>query len=354
MRLRSVIASALGALLLSSAYAADAISLGSPAPPISVKTWLKGTPVTEFDPAKTYVVEFWATWCGPCIQSIPHVTKLAKANPDVTFMGIGIWEDDGPQLKTFVDKMGDKMGYNVGYSGNKEGMAVTWMDAAGQNGIPSAFVIKEGKVAWVGHPMELDQPLAEIKAGTFDAAAFKAKFDADAEKTRKATELNRAMAETDKQFKAGKREEAKSALAKLVAENPKLADTEKRMRFNWLAVEDPKAWEIQATKLAASKEENEPMMVASFALSSASVETGYPMARKAIAMVTKAKPDDFMVLQYARAVYKRTKDTELELAVTKRLLAILPNTPAKDSAEFKAALEKDQAALEAKVAKSGE
>ena len=42
-------------------------------------------------------------------------------------------------------------------------MAKTWMTAAGRNGIPSAFLVNgEGKIAWMGHPSELDGELAKI------------------------------------------------------------------------------------------------------------------------------------------------------------------------------------------------
>ena len=34
------------------------------------------------------VVEFWATWCGPCRTSIPHLIELQKKFKDVMFVGI--------------------------------------------------------------------------------------------------------------------------------------------------------------------------------------------------------------------------------------------------------------------------
>ena len=48
-------------------------------------------------------------------------------------------------------------------------MAKNWMRAAGQNGIPTAFIVnKEDKIAWIGHPSEMDEPLEKIVTGSWD------------------------------------------------------------------------------------------------------------------------------------------------------------------------------------------
>ena len=52
------------------------------------------------------------------------------------------------------------------------------MRAAGQSGIPTAFIVgKTGQVEWIGHPMTMDEPLAQVVAGDWDRAAAKAEFD---------------------------------------------------------------------------------------------------------------------------------------------------------------------------------
>lgn len=152
--------------------AAD-LNVGSPAPELKTGKFVKGEPVKSIEKGKFYVVEFWATWCGPCRASIPHLTELAKKNKDVTFIGVDVWEDDQDKVEPFVKEMGDKMDYHVALDtapGQDGAMATTWMKAANQNGIPTAFVIdKEAKIAWIGHPMELDKVLPAVVAGTFDA-----------------------------------------------------------------------------------------------------------------------------------------------------------------------------------------
>ncbi len=166
-------------IFLTSALSAQNISLkiGDPAPELKVK-WIKGTPVESLVNNHIYVVEFWATWCGPCKQAMPHLSELAKLyEGKVTFIGVDIGErvmDDKPYesvfpiLKEFVSSMGDKMAYNVAMDNNDLYMNTYWMKASGQVGIPATFLIKDGKIIWIGHPMKLDKILEEVLAGSYD------------------------------------------------------------------------------------------------------------------------------------------------------------------------------------------
>src|SRR5436305_4114419 len=49
---------------------------GDLAPPLMATKWLQGREVPKFEPGGVYVVEFWATWCGPCIAFMPHLAEL--------------------------------------------------------------------------------------------------------------------------------------------------------------------------------------------------------------------------------------------------------------------------------------
>jgi len=144
-----------------------------------VSKWVKGGEVAKIEDGKFYVVEFWATWCGPCIATIPHLTELQKKHPEVSFVGVSVWEQDQDKVKPFVEKMGDKMVYSVAMDlvpekadGSDGAMAQNWMKAAGQNGIPTAFIVnKEQKIAWIGHPSSMDEPLEKIASGSWDLQA---------------------------------------------------------------------------------------------------------------------------------------------------------------------------------------
>ena len=52
------------------------------------------------------VVNFWATWCVPCLQEIPEIAAFAKARPDVVVLGIAMDAEDVAKVKRFAAKTG--------------------------------------------------------------------------------------------------------------------------------------------------------------------------------------------------------------------------------------------------------
>jgi thiol-disulfide isomerase/thioredoxin len=169
---------ALLALLLTStclATNAHALEIGDQAPALTGVTWVKGD-AAEPKGAIT-VVEFWATWCGPCRKSIPHLTELQKKHGDKVHI-IGLSDETPDKVKPFVAEMGAQMDYRVGLA-NKQTHAA-YME--GVDGIPHAFLIDAGgTVLWQGHPGQLAGPLDQAVAGKFDATKVKTVAKAEKE-----------------------------------------------------------------------------------------------------------------------------------------------------------------------------
>ena len=216
--------------LLASVGAASAtLSVGDPAPKLQTGKWIQGDPVTGFDTNHVYIVEFWATWCGPCRESIPHLNELYEKYKDQGLIAIGqdAFEQNEDGVPAFVKKMGDKMTYRVALddkSTDKKGaMATTWMAAANQNGIPTAFIVnKHGIIAWIGHPMTLtDDVLGQILADKFDTAAFARQYEKEQQEQRQVNERYKKLATA---MKEKNWDAADAAVAELEKSNPAGAD----------------------------------------------------------------------------------------------------------------------------------
>jgi thiol-disulfide isomerase/thioredoxin len=56
---------------------------------------------------KVTVLDFWATWCGPCLVAMPRLDKIARAHPEVTVLAINV--DDPAAARALFDRRGYAM-----------------------------------------------------------------------------------------------------------------------------------------------------------------------------------------------------------------------------------------------------
>ena len=210
------------------------LTVGDDAPKLAQGKYVQGEAVSEFEKGKVYVVEMWATWCGPCIAAIPHINELQKKHADKGLIVIGqnVWENDESKVEPFLKQMGEKMTYRVAMddktSSKKGKMAETWMEAAGQNGIPCSFIVnQEKKIAWIGHPMAMEKPLANVIEGKHDLAAAKVEHE-------KNMAANKASMELNTLARGGKWDEVLARLDAMEKANPEMAKNLSSMRFQAL------------------------------------------------------------------------------------------------------------------------
>ncbi|XIA67473.1 TlpA disulfide reductase family protein [Bradyrhizobium sp. TZ2] len=113
------------------------LRIESPAPPIKVENWLRGQPLTNFQPGKVYIVEFWASWCGPCVAAMPHLVQLQQKYKDSGLEVIGVAareqaptaDEARTQLDAWLTEKFSKLNYRIAFDHTGE-MNKFWMDSS--------------------------------------------------------------------------------------------------------------------------------------------------------------------------------------------------------------------------------
>ena len=144
------------------------LHIASKSPRLKVDGWLKGEPVS-LRAGKVYVVENWATWCKPCIEQIPHLSKLAGKYRDrgLVVIAVNVEDENLDRVRSFVANHAKKMRYRVAYE-QKGYMMATWVKKAGLAGLPASFVVdREGRIAWMGHPEKLGPVVEAVMEKTW-------------------------------------------------------------------------------------------------------------------------------------------------------------------------------------------
>lgn len=119
--------------------------VGEPAREVSGKEWinLKDPPTLTGLRGKVVLVEFWATWCGPCVESIPHLNELHRKYAGRKFQLLSFVEEGHKTMDKFLNKK--RVEYPIGLESAS-------LEEYGISGIPHAFLIDQGgKVIWHGH-----------------------------------------------------------------------------------------------------------------------------------------------------------------------------------------------------------
>jgi thiol-disulfide isomerase/thioredoxin len=108
---------------------------------------------------KMVIVDFWASWCGPCMEEAPHIVQINQkyAAQGLQMIGVSLDSDQSAMMQIVKDK-GFVWPQFFDGGGWQNRIAQAW----GVDSIPQTFIISpQGEVLWRGHPAMVDDPLTK-------------------------------------------------------------------------------------------------------------------------------------------------------------------------------------------------
>lgn len=330
---------------------AQTFKIGDQAPPLGGKVkWLKGEPVNTYEKGHVYVLDFWATWCGPCIAAMPHLNKVANTyrDRDVSVVGVAIWPQDGMEpTADFVKDQGDEMSYHVAEDINRAA-ADAYMASAQLVGIPMTMIVdRDGRLAWMGHPMmDVESVLDKILAGDYD-------LNSVVERQREIARGRALLQQAEKLARDEKWDESFVLIDQVVAIDHKEFGDLSVVKFQYLLGRFNRVEEAYAygRKMVDTIINNNPVLLentARFILEGPGFEKrdydlAHKAAKRAVELTEGAEPavlDTFAEVCFAMGDVKQAHDVQLK-AIAMVTDARVKSDMEKRLADYTAALEKN-------------
>jgi thiol-disulfide isomerase/thioredoxin len=147
-------------LFLSCANNFAQVQIGQTAPQIAISDYLLNSNNKDLN-NKYVILEFWATWCKPCLEQVPHINDLKDKfdkNSDVVF--VSITNEKPEKVMRTLNRVPFKTMVVTDQSGKTFKDFIS--DKDGNFSIPATLLIdNKGIIKWIGTPNELNESIIE-------------------------------------------------------------------------------------------------------------------------------------------------------------------------------------------------
>ncbi len=137
---------------------------GQPAPPITAGQWLNHTgpaPTLESLRGKWVLLDFWGTFCGPCLREIPQLNDLSRRLAPRGLVLLGISPEPASTVAPFLARLKTPLEYPTAAE------AAPTFSAYSVDTIPRLFLIDPtGKIAWSGRDPESAESAFNTHSGS--------------------------------------------------------------------------------------------------------------------------------------------------------------------------------------------
>lgn len=139
-------------------YAQSNIKVNEKAPRINITNWIENVPDDKNLDNKNIVLEFWATWCGPCIAAVPHMNEIQKEFQQKDLYYISITDESIGKIERTLKRVEFK---SIVVTDLTKETQINFGDGIkGLDVYPLTILInKEGIIKWIGEPKNLDSTI---------------------------------------------------------------------------------------------------------------------------------------------------------------------------------------------------